>query len=113
MIDPTFTGTAIVCFALAAVVFVWSLPRRQPEPTIGLSLEAAALQAERNRMQSAAVGVADDVGLPHGMDNAMLALADRMALEVHEGRRTVSSAIQHMTAQARRWTRDMRQAGAT
>jgi hypothetical protein len=105
--DPTLTGTIIVIGALAASLAVLFWPERRPEPSIGLSLEAAALQSERNRMHSAAVGVAEDVGMPESMDPAMMDLADRMALEVHEGRRTVSGAIQHMTATARRWTREM------
>jgi hypothetical protein len=106
-LDPTTTGIIVTIGTVVAVLAAWFLPRREPESGIGLSLEAAALQIERNRMHSAAVGVAEDVGMPYAMDPALMDLADRMALDVHEGRRTPDSAIQHMTAVARRWTREM------
>lgn len=109
--DPTIIGIAAVAWTIAGVLYVWTRPQRQPaaEP---LPDSAAILTAERVRMHCAAANIADDESLPHGMTPALLDLADRLALDVHEGRRTPASAMQYITATCRQWTRAMREAGA-
>lgn len=104
---PELTGALYLALILiiACAVLFWPQPKPRPDA-------ATLLQSERNRFRSSAARIADAEDLPDGMTPALLDLADRLALDVHEGRRTVASAIAHMSATARTWTREMREAGA-
>ena len=108
--DPTTAGTIIVGFLGLAALLVLIWPQREPGPATPDA--ATLLEAERARMQDAAIRIADAEGLPVSMTAPLLDLADRLALMVHDGRRSPSSAMHYMTATTRKWKRALREAGA-
>ena len=107
----TILGAAVALFAVASAAAVIYWPEPAPKPVT--PDPAALLTAERVRMHTAAANIADDEALPDTMTPALLDLADRLALDVHEGRRTPASAMQYLTATCRRWSREISAANAS
>lgn len=110
--------TTEAVYAISALAFLalilWALlsMSAEPESEPALPDRSALLEAERTRQHSAAANIAAAEGLPETMRAPLRDLADVMALDVHEGRRTPASAMQYMTSTCRKWTRTMRDAGA-
>lgn len=86
---------------------ILTINRKQPDaPRV-----SDPLQDIRMHMHSDAVQIAENLGLPHGMDPALMDLAEAMAQEVHDGKRSYESALLRIRETAHKWTREMRQAG--